>query len=98
MSIKNIDVKDKKDTVEVHVTLNERNDRKESYKMRFDTSDVLKFLKEEKISHGKCIQEKILKNWHLELLDGVWIFEKAVVPKPKPRRTKSSNRRKTTEG
>ena len=95
MSIKNIDIKDKKDTLEVHVSLNERNDRKESFKMRFDTSDVLEFLNKEKISYGKCIQEKTLKNWHSNLLDGVWIFEKIIIPKPKPRRTKSSNRNKT---
>ena len=96
MSIKNIDIKDKKDTLEVHVSLNERNDRKKSFKMRFDTSDVLKFLNKEKISYGKCIQEKTLKNWHSSLLDGVWVFKKKTLDKPEKQVILKEEKPKTT--
>ena len=96
MSIKQINIKDNEKTLEVHVVLNERDDRKGHTKMRFETSDVLEFLNKEKVSYEKCIQEQTLKNWHPQLLSGVWVFNKPSPVKTKPRRTKTSTRRKNT--
>ena len=97
MSIKEINIKDKKETLEIHVTLNERDDYKGCAKMRFDTSDVLKLLNDKKVAHGKCIQEQTLKNWSPQLLSGVWIFKKLAVTKTKPRQRRTTTKKTTTE-
>lgn len=101
MSIKNINVEKKENTIEVHVELNERNDRKGFPKMRFDTSNVLEYLKQKGISFNQCEQEHVLKNWHPDLLNGTWVFSKKTVaatkPKPKARRTRTSKKKLTEE-
>ena len=103
MSVKNINIEKKENTIEVCVELNERNDRKGFSKARFDTSDMLQFLKKEGISYGECIQEQTLKNWHPDLLNGTWIFEKKSVDKPKKQvilkeeKPKTTRRRRTSK-
>ena len=96
MSIKNINIEKKENVIKVHVELNERNDKKGYPKTRFDTSNILQILKEKSVSHGEVIQEYILKNWHPDLLAGIWIFEKKAVDKPKKQVILKEEKPKTT--
>tara|TARA_R110002110_G_scaffold408608_1_gene630300 strand:- start:397 stop:714 length:318 start_codon:yes stop_codon:yes gene_type:complete len=45
------------------------------------TDDAIKYLEENSISHGKCIQTRTLNNRQADHLSGTWIFEKKVIKK-----------------
>jgi|TARA_R100000234_G_scaffold39280_1_gene23301 hypothetical protein len=95
MSTKTLKITQDKDVLEVYVKLEERNDRRGIPKTRFDTHDVVEFLREKKVVHGRCIRKDTptLKNWHPQLLEGTWVFEKI---KQKPRRAKVTTKKKNT--
>jgi len=101
MNIKNVEVKENKDTFEVYVELYEKNDRDNIEKTKFVLADAIEILKSHKKSFGNCIQNPTLKNWNLLLLAGTWIFEKKSVDKPekqvilKEEKPKNTRRRRT---
>jgi len=96
MSIKNIDIQERENIIEVHVVLNERDDRRGHPKMSCNTTNILEFLKSKNVSYGECIQEETLKNWHPQLLSGIWIFKKKTVDKPKKQVILKEEKPKTT--
>tara|TARA_Y100001963_G_C6443585_1_gene292522 strand:- start:24 stop:374 length:351 start_codon:yes stop_codon:yes gene_type:complete len=79
-------------------------------RFRIDTQDVIKALSEKGITHGPCIKEGLIKNWHKKRLDDEWIFnisidkvEKRVIIKkekqvqPKPKTTRKKRTRSSTK-
>ena len=45
-------------------------------KIRVQTPEVIRRLKEQGIKHGKCIEECDIKNWREHSRRGTWTFEK----------------------
>ena len=51
-------------------------DPKSVPRKKVTTDDAIKYLEENSISHGECIQGRTLNNRQADHLTGTWIFEK----------------------
>jgi len=78
-------------------------------RIRMTTEDVVARLAEEKVSHGKAVQEANLFNWREYSRKGTWIFEKKSLDKssekvilikeekPAPKKRESRAKKKTSK-
>ena len=96
MKVKNLDISEKDDKIVVFVEAEERSDKHGIFKARLRTPDILEILKKKNISHGNCLQEADVQNWHSHLKTGTWIFEKKTVDKPKKQVILKEEKPKTT--
>ena len=63
-----------------------------------DTAALQSLLKEKKVAHGKCVQEKYLLNRREKTCSGTWIFEEIKKTHPEaPKKSTQSRRSKKRE-
>ena len=86
-----VNIEEKDDTISVNVKVKRYHRRGHNVKIKILHKDVMKYLSEQKIEVGKCIQHPPVvtnKGDHPQL-SGEWIFEK-----PKPKKVTSTRKPK----
>ena len=86
-----VNIEEKDDTISVSVSVRQYHRRRHNVKVRVLHKDVMRYLSEQKIKVGKCLQRpsSVTNRGDNPQLSGEWIFEK-----PKPEKVASTRKPK----
>jgi len=88
--IMKVNIEEKDDTISVSVSVRQYHRRRHNVKVRVLHKDVMRYLSEQKIKVGKCLQRpsSVTNRGDNPQLSGEWIFEK-----PKPKKAASTRKK-----